>query len=289
MTTSTDPLTFNEAGVGVWGPPISFEVTAERISEYAKATNDPIAAHLAGEVAPPVFAVIPMFEGLTPAVLSIAPEALLNYVVHGEQDIRFYEPLTTGLTLVSRAKPVGFEGKSSGTRATVYVESRDQAGKLVTEQWVTFFFRGFDAGTTIGDGAPAHRLDPSVLAQPVLRVVRQHIDADQTFRYGPAAGDPMPIHLDEAVAKAAGLPGIIVHGLCTLAFTSWATLRQFAGEDASRIRRLAVRFSKPVLPGQDITTSYWQASQSPEVTSYAFQTAVGDATVLTDGLVEIRR
>ena len=74
----------------------------------------------------------------------------------------------------------------------------------------------------------------------------------------------MPIHLDEAVAKAAGLPGIIVHGLCTLAFTSWATLTQFAAEDASRIRRLAVRFSKPVLPGQDITTSYWQASQSAE-------------------------
>ena len=67
MTTSTDPLTFNEAGVGVWGPPISFEITAERISEYAKATNDPIAAHLAGKVnLPPIFAVVPMFEGLHP-------------------------------------------------------------------------------------------------------------------------------------------------------------------------------------------------------------------------------
>ncbi len=56
--------------------------------------------------------------------------------------------------------------------------------------------------------------------------VVQHIDNDQTFRYSPAAGDPMPIHLDEEVARDAGLPGIIAHGLCTMAFTSWAVLTE---------------------------------------------------------------
>lgn len=50
----------------------------------------------------------------------------------------------------------------------------------------------------------------------------QTFDADQTFRYAEAAGDPMPIHLDDEFAKAVGLPGIIVHGLCTIAFVSHA-------------------------------------------------------------------
>ena len=59
----------------------------------------------------------------------------------------------------------------------------------------------------------------------------QTFDADQTFRYSEPAGDPMPIHLDEDFAKAMGLPGIIIHGLCTMAFTSHALLSQVRPHD----------------------------------------------------------
>lgn len=112
--------------------------------------------------------------------------------------------------------------------------------------------------------------------------MRQHVDDDQTFRYGPAAGDPMPIHLDEEVAKESGLPGIIAHGLCTMAFTSWALLTGIGGSDVDRLKRLAVRFAKPVLPGQDLETSIWDAGNG----SYAYETTVGDTVVLKDGVAE---
>ena len=46
--------------------------------------------------------------------------------------------------------------------------------------------------------------------------------------------------------RAAGLPGIIAHGLCTMAFTSWAVLTELAGSDVDRLKRFAVRFSKMV-------------------------------------------
>ena len=39
-----------------------FEVTRERIAAYAAATNDPIPAHASGEIAPPVFAIVPAFK-----------------------------------------------------------------------------------------------------------------------------------------------------------------------------------------------------------------------------------
>ena len=34
--------------------------------------------------------------------------------------------------------------------------------------------------------------------------------------YAEAAGDPNPIHQDEAVARSVGLPGVIAHGMLTL-------------------------------------------------------------------------
>jgi acyl dehydratase len=152
---------------------------------------------------------------------------------------------------------------------------------------VTFFVRGFDNGDTIGSHAPGHRMDDLLRDQPPVGKVTQHVDDDQTFRYGPAAGDPMPIHLDEEVAKAAGLPGIIAHGLCTQAFTSWAVLTEVGGSDVSRLKRLAVRFARPVLPGQDLTTTIWRAGSADGVTTYAYETTVGDQVVIKDGLAEI--
>ena len=115
----------------------------------------------------------------------------------------------------------------------------------------------------------------------------QHVDKDQTFRYAPASGDPMPIHLDEEVAKAAGLPGIIAHGMCTMAFASWAVLTEVAGSEVDRLKRFAVRFSKMVIPGDDLETRIWRAGSADGTTSYAFETARGADLVLTDGLAVI--
>ena len=83
------------------------------------------------------------------------------------------------------------------------------------------------------------------------------------------------------------LPGIIAHGLCTMAFTSWAVLTEVAGSDVTRLKRFAVRFSKMVLPGDDLETRIWRKESKDGVTAYAFETARGDDFVITDGLAEI--
>ncbi|MPZ82427.1 MAG: dehydratase [Actinophytocola sp.] len=279
MDTESD-AGFDAGGVGVWTDEDDFEVTRERMIAYAEATNDPIDAHRTGEVAPPVFAIVPVFNALLPAVLSVAPVEAAIRIVHGEQDFLFHRPIRAGDVLTSRARPIGFAGKPSGSTVTVHIESRDANHELVNEQWVTSFFRNVDAGATVGDPAPAH--DVGTAGAPVADV-RAHVDEDQTFRYSPAAGDPMPIHLDEDIAKLAGLPGIIAHGLCMLAFTSWAVLTEVAGGRTDRLRRLAVRFAKPVLPGQDLTTSIWDAGDG----RYAYESTVGDTVVIKNGLAEI--
>ncbi|MFF5035242.1 MaoC/PaaZ C-terminal domain-containing protein [Nocardia salmonicida] len=289
MTTSESAgVVFDGSGLGEWTDEERFSVTAERIAQYAAATNDPIAAHLSGEIAPPVFAVVPVFTSMAPAALSVAPVELLMKLVHGEQDFLFHRPIRAGDELVVRAKPIGYVGRPNGSTVVIYAETRDAAGELVNEQWMTAFFRKVDAGPGEGELAPAHRItDEDRAADPSAKLTT-HIDDDQTFRYSPASGDPMPIHLDDEIARMAGLPGIINHGLCTMAFTSWAALTELADGDTARLRRLAVRFAKPVLPGQDITSTFWPTeSDDPGVRAYAFETEAAGQIAITDGRVEI--
>jgi acyl dehydratase len=276
-------MKFNSSALGAWGEPETFEVTAERIAAYAEATNDPIEAHREGSVAPPVFAIVPVFNSLLPAVLSVVPVELAMKVLHGEQDFLFHRTIRPGDTLTSRARPIGYVGKENGSSLAVHLETRDAAGELVNEQWVTSFFRRFDAGETAGEQAPGHRFDESLRTHAPVAKVAAHVDEDQTFRYSPASGDPMPIHLDDEIARLSGLPGIIAHGLCMMAFTSWAVLTEVAGGNTAGLRRLAVRFAKPVLPGQDLSTSIWDAGAG----RYAYETTVGDTVVIKDGLAEL--
>lgn len=64
-------------------------------------------------------------------------------------------------------------------------------------------------------------------------------------RYAEASGDANPIHLDDGAAQAAGLPGVVAHGMLTLALagrlvTAWAG-------DEFEVTTLRTRFPRPVV------------------------------------------
>lgn len=276
---------FNIDRLGQWTDEQEFKVEREQTIAYAKATNDPIAAHLDGAYAPPVFAVVPVTAMMADATLGVVPDELMMRILHGEHDFRFHRPIVPGEVLTVRAKPIGIEGKESGAVVTTLLETRDGGGDLVNEQYFIGFFRGGTFDGAVGVKSPEHGFDASLRdREPDFSAV-QTFDEDQTFRYSGPAGDPMPIHLDDDFAKAMGLPGIIIHGLCTIAFTSHALLSELSPDDPARLKRLAVRLSKPALPKETITSTFWNTGDGV----YAFETA-GDASsgkfVITDGLAE---
>jgi acyl dehydratase len=274
--------------LGQWTEGPEFKVDAERTKAYAEATNDPIPAHLSGQVAPPVFAVVPIWDTIAGAMAGVVPPEVLMLVVHGEQDMRLYQQMTPGMVLSSRAAPVGIHVKPNGTTVIAKVETRDQSGELVAEQYMTSFFRGVSDGESAGEEAPKHKLEGATKATEPVGSVTQQLDADQTYRYAEASGDNMPIHLDAEVAKSVGLPGIIIHGLCTMAFTSWAAIQAVCAGDPSRLKRLAVRFSRPVLPGPTITTAFWRSGDADGNAVFGFETRNGDGeVVIKDGLAEV--
>jgi acyl dehydratase len=74
-----------------------------------------------------------------------------------------------------------------------------------------------------------------------------------TVRYAGASGDFNPIHIDEEFAKAAGLPGKILHGLWTMAQVARAQTE--AGGGPESLKRLSVQFRGVGLPEQEVTVS----------------------------------
>ena len=68
-------------------------------------------------------------------------------------------------------------------------------------------------------------------------------------RYAGASGDFNPIHWSDRVATSVGLPGVIAHGMYTLALAARA-LDTWAGAPG-RVVQLGAKFAKPVVVPDD--------------------------------------
>jgi acyl dehydratase len=275
---------FDATALGRFTEEREFKVEAARTVAYAAATNDPNGRYLGGELAPPVFAIVPVWDAMTAAAGLITPPEALARVVHSEQDMRFFRPIAPGDVLRSKAAPVFVAVRGVGTTVAMRTETVDAAGRPVNEQFVTLFFRGPFEGSSGGEPAPEHKLTGAVKATAPVAEVTYSFDADQTFRYAEASGDPVRIHLDDAAARALGLPGIIIHGLCTMAFCGRAVIESVAGGDPTRLARLAVKFSRPVVPGQAITVRIYADGDA-----YGFEALNADGqAVVKDGRAKVR-
>ncbi len=102
-------------------------------------------------------------------------------------------------------------------------------------------------------------------------------------RYAGASGDRNPIHWSERVATSVGLPGVIAHGMYTMALAARA-LDTWAG-GPGRVRELSCKFTKPVVvPDDDTGVVVRVAGTVKQVTEAGVQVALvvtcGDEKVL---------
>jgi acyl dehydratase len=204
-------------------------------------------------------------------------------LVHGEHEMEFIAPIRPEHVITSVATIRSITTGATGETMAIGITAHNQRGETVQNTIFTAFIRSTgssrsDAG--VGEQEPEH-------GEP-LAAISQAIAADQTFRYAEASGDVNPIHLDANIAKMAGLPSIIVHGLCTMAFCSKAVIETVGASDPRRLRRLRVRFVRPVLPGQTITTRIWAAGETPERKTFEFETVNQNGrAVIRGGIAEI--
>jgi acyl dehydratase len=90
-------------------------------------------------------------------------------------------------------------------------------------------------------------------------------------RYAGASGDFNPIHWSDRIAGSVGLPGVIAHGMLTMALAA-RLVTQWAGDPAA-VRSYGVRFTRPVVVPDDDTGALLELS--------------GKVTDVTDGVAKV--
>lgn len=261
----------------------TFDVTEESISRYARATDDPN-RHYVGTgdiVASPVWPVVPAFGLFMAAAKDPELGADFLRLVHAGEDHRLLAPIRPGDRLHVVATLGSVEETEAGETFTVRATETNQDGVAVAEVAGAMVIRG--AARRVRRPPPAQREPRAVVLEAVSRV-----SEDQACRYAEASGDHNPIHLDEDVARAARLPGVILHGMCTMALAGKAAVDGLAAGDPTRVQQIGVRFNKPVFLGQTLTTRFWEEAEDDSGTTYGFATfQSAGAVVLSDGRVVV--
>ena len=241
-------------------------VEADHVAFYSEATQDEhIRYYGSGAIAPPMFHVRPMRDLLFAVMEDPALKLDMLRLVHAEYDAHFHAPLRVGDVVHLRGELTHVEQKSKG----LLVEAKLMGfvdGQTAVSVTTSFYVRDqlvAPVGTgkrhlpvTIDpQGAPDHTKTWRVMP-------------NQSHHYAEASLDKNPIHLDPEVARAGGLPDVILHGLCTMAITGRSVLDMVGNSDPLRLKRLGLRWARPVLNGTVLTTRLWSTGTTEDGTRH---------------------
>lgn len=178
-------------------------------------------------------------------------------VLHGEQRLTVHKTLPAAgeMTTETQLKGVWDKGKDKGAVLVNETVWRERAsGEKVVTLVGTTFARGDGGFGAPSEGQPEPHATPTRKHDHEVELTTR---PDQALLYR-LNGDRNPLHSDPEVARKAGFPKPILHGLCTYGLTCRAILQSLAKYDPARIKAHDVRFSAPVYPGETIVTRMWQ-------------------------------
>jgi acyl dehydratase len=177
-------------------------------------------------------------------------------VVHGEQRLTLHRPLPPEGELIASARVTEAYDKGAGKGAVIYTETAVRCaadGRPMFTLRSSTFARGDGGfGGPSGTGPPPHAIPERKPDATATLQTRK----DQALFYR-LSGDRNPLHADPDLAKRAGFPVPILHGLCTYGVACRAILRTVAAYDHTRITGFDARFSAPVYPGDAIAIDQW--------------------------------
>ncbi|KAA1428405.1 MaoC/PaaZ C-terminal domain-containing protein [Nocardioides antri] len=88
----------------------------------------------------------------------------------------------------------------------------------------------------------------TLAAGTVLEPQEYAVRRADLLAYAAASGDPNPIHQDEEIARAVGLPGVIAHGMYTMALAARA-VATWTGD--AEVVEIGCKFTAPVVVPAD--------------------------------------
>jgi acyl dehydratase len=253
--------------VGVTVGPIAHDLDARWLMAYAAGLGETDPRYYdtlapGGPAAHPIFPVC--YEW--PAMLALRDRATQEEIairsVHATHDLTLHRPPRAGDRLSTTARVTGLAHRRAGTLMTVRQETVDAEGRPVsTTDYGSVYrdvgFEGEDSGLR-PEARGGLEMPAGAVELPVA------VPAGLAHVYTECARIWNPIHTDVAVARAAGLPDIILHGTATLALAVSRVLGHLAA-DPRAVREVSARFTGMVpLPGH-FTLRVAEAAQGKSV------------------------
>lgn len=203
-------------------------------------------------------------------------------VLHAEQSFEIFGPLPAEGEIVSRTAITDVVDKGAGKAALIMAETELTLGtETVARLARTTFIRG---GGGFGGSASPRQIE---VARPAPEGAPDHVvdlptDPQQALLYR-LNGDLNPLHSDPELARAAGFERPILHGLCTMGVVCHALLATLGEYRAEALRRVGLRFSSPVYPGETIRTEIWRDG------TFRATVPARDCLVVRDGFAVLDR
>jgi len=281
--------------VGKTATPCGHAIDARWLMAYAAALGETAAEYFDttrpdGITAHPLFPVC--YEW--PLALELRAETLGDDVairgVHATHDLRLFRLPRAGDHLVTTARIIAVESRRPGAYVLSRFETVDGHGQLVSTTDYGSLYRGVAC-----DGPAARRRDDAALQStragqdgPTSPDWSASVPIASTLAhvYSECARIWNPIHTDRAVAHAAGLPDIILHGTATLALAVSAVLKSAPAADASIVRRVSCRFSGMVRVPSTITVQGWMPREHADDGAIRFHVLDGEGhAAVTQGSI----
>ena len=210
--------------------------------------------------------------------------------VHATHDAVLYRTIRPPERLTTQLTVAGVERRKPGAYMVMRLDTVDEAGKPVCTSWYGAIYRGVEV---VGPDVPAKLLpapmEPLVEEGEPLLKSQIDVPAGMAHVYTECARIFNPIHTDAAVAHAAGLPSIILHGTATLALAVSQIIATAAGKDPARIERVAGRFGAMVTMPSTITVRILARNDSTQGAVVFFEVLSGEGRLaIQDGMAVVR-
>ena len=273
---------------GPWGEPVKISYDKRDVLLYAVGIGirDLSFVYEGHEM----FCVFPTFPirwggAGAPVDLSLIPSSPGPLNIDAERYLEMIKPLPLEGEVTVRSRLIGAHPRGKGNgfvefESTVSDDSGDVCIKMINGS----FRRGVEA---LGDIEPFEGTGQTfsqkitVPDKAAETTVNALIPDNQAHIYR-LSGDYNPLHIDPASAKFGGFDEPILHGLCTFGHCGQLLLEALCDNDASRFKKIKVRFSSPVFLNDTLNILAWDDGPGRVI----FEARVADKVVVSNAYFE---
>ncbi len=238
----------------------------------------------------PDFSVFPTFpirwgSAGAPIDETLIPRSPLPLMIDAERYLSVERPLPVEGTVSVRSRVIGVHPRGKGNG---YVECEttvtDADGNLCVRMANGSFRRGVN---TLGDIEPFEGSGQTYSTKITLPDAPPEVTVEASIPKNQAqvyrlSGDYNPLHIDPESARFGGFDEPILHGLCTFGYCAELLLGALCDGNSKRFRKIKVRFSAPVFPGDTLQLRAWHDGDGRVL----FEVRVTDQVVVSNAYFE---